>query len=65
MTVVVSKKLIDQPVKYNLEGPWEILPIIADFRTARSRYVRVKAKNAGLSPTGEITAVALDEVVVD
>lgn len=59
------KEAIDQPVKYNLEGPWEILPIVADFRTARSRYVRVKAKNAGLSPTGRPTAVALDEVVVD
>ncbi|MEZ4900420.1 MAG: chitobiase/beta-hexosaminidase C-terminal domain-containing protein [Spirosomataceae bacterium] len=60
------KDAIAQPVKYTIEGSWEILPVVADFRTARARYVRVKAKNAGLHPnTGKSTTIAIDEVVVD
>ena len=64
------KDAIAQPVKYKLEGPWEILPVVADFKTARARYIRVRAKNAGDAPTGHPSAgrpttIAMDEVVVD
>lgn len=59
------KDAIAQPVKYSLEGSWEILPVVADFKTARARYVRVRAKNAGKSPSGQTTTIAMDEVVVD
>lgn len=64
------KDAIAQPVTYPLEGPWQILPVIADFKTARARYIRIRAKNAGLAPeghpsAGRPTTVAMDEVVVD
>ena len=64
------KDAIAQPVKYKLEGPWEILPVVADFKTARARYIRVRAKNAGDAPAGHpsagrSTTIAMDEVVVD
>ncbi|MFN4145076.1 MAG: family 20 glycosylhydrolase [Runella sp.] len=64
------KDAIAQPVQYHLEGPWEILPVVADFKTARARYVRVRAKNAGIAPTnapkaGLPTRIAIDEVIVD
>ena len=64
------KDAIAQPVKYKLEGPWEILPVVADFKTARARYIRVRAKNAGDAPAGhpsagQSTTIAMDEVVVD
>jgi hexosaminidase len=64
------KDAIAQPVDYKLEGPWQIMPIVADFRTARARYVRVKAKNAGIAPAnhpdaGKPTMIVIDEVVVE
>ncbi len=64
------KEAIVQPVKYQLEGPWDILPVVADFKTARARYVRIRAKNAGPAPeghpsAGRPTTIAMDEVVVD
>ena len=64
------KDAIAQPVKYQLEGSWEILPVVADFKTARARYIRVRAKNAGVAPeghpaAGRPTTIAMDEVVVD
>jgi hexosaminidase len=64
------KDAIAQPVKYKLEGPWEILPVVADFKTARARYIRIRAKNAGAAPeghpaAGRPTTIAMDEVVVD
>ncbi|GAB2537369.1 family 20 glycosylhydrolase [Spirosoma aerophilum] len=64
------KEAIAQPVKYDLSGPWDILPVVADFKTARARYVRVRAKNAGVCPTshpnaGEKTWLATDEIVVE
>lgn len=65
------KDAINQPVNYTIEGSWAVLPIVADFRTARARYVRFKAKNAGLSPIdnvegkGKPTSMAIDEIVVD
>ena len=64
------KDAIAQPVTYSLEGPWQIVPVVADFKTARARYVRVRAKNAGAAPeghpsAGRPTTIAMDEVVVD
>nr|WP_293839714.1 family 20 glycosylhydrolase [uncultured Arsenicibacter sp.] len=64
------KDAIAQPVKYSVEGSWEILPVVADFKTARARYIRVKAKNPGPTPqghpyAGRPTTIAIDEVVVD
>lgn len=64
------KDALAQPVKYALEGPWEIMPVVADFKTARARYIRVRAKNAGPAPeghpsAGRLTTIAMDEVVVD
>ncbi|GAB3914231.1 family 20 glycosylhydrolase [Larkinella knui] len=64
------KDAISQPVKYPLEGSWGMLPVVADFKTARARYVRIKAKNAGVAPAGLPreglpTAVSVDEVVVE
>ena len=64
------KDAIAQPVSYPLEGPWQILPVVADFKTARARYVRIRAKNAGAAPVGHPSAgrpttIAMDEVVVD
>jgi hexosaminidase len=59
------KDAIAQPVNYQLEGPWQILPVVADFKTARARYIRVRAKNAGKSPSGQTITIAMDEVVVD
>ena len=64
------KEAIAQPVDYPLEGPWQIMPIVADFRTARARYVRVRAKNAGIAPAnhpnaGQPTMIVMDEVVVE
>ncbi|MFN8348025.1 MAG: glycoside hydrolase family 20 protein [Spirosomataceae bacterium] len=64
------KDAIAQPVTYSLEGPWQIVPVVADFKTARARYVRIRAKNAGLAPAGHPSAgrptvIAMDEVVVD
>ncbi len=64
------KDALAQPVKYELEGPWVIMPIVADFKTARARYIRIRAKNAGPAPAGHPaagrpTTIAMDEVVVD
>ncbi|GAB4039315.1 glycoside hydrolase family 20 protein [Spirosoma jeollabukense] len=64
------KEAIAQPVKYELNGPWDILPVVADFKTARARYVRIRAKNAGVCPAGhpnagEKTWFATDEIVVE
>ncbi|GAB2568180.1 glycoside hydrolase family 20 protein [Spirosoma areae] len=64
------KEAINQPVTYALTGPWDILPVVADFKTARARYVRIRAKNAGVCPAGhpnagEKTWFATDEIVVE
>jgi hexosaminidase len=64
------KDAINQPISYQLEGAWEIMPVVADFKTSRARYVRIKAKNAGLAPegykrSGQPTTIAIDEIVVD
>lgn len=64
------KEALAQPVTYQLEGRWQILPVVADFKTARARYIRVRAKNAGNAPAGHPeagrpTTIAMDEVVVD
>ncbi len=65
------KEAIAQPVTYPLEGPWSILPVIADFKTARARYIRLRARNAGPSTlplpklTDKPSSIALDEVIVE
>ncbi|MCX6216289.1 family 20 glycosylhydrolase [Spirosoma sp.] len=64
------KEAIAQPVVYELNGPWAILPVVADFKTARARYVRIQAKNAGICPpehpnAGEKTWFSIDEIVVE
>ncbi|GAA4454268.1 family 20 glycosylhydrolase [Nibrella saemangeumensis] len=64
------KDAINQPVSYPLEGEWSIMPVTADFRTARARYVRLKAKNAGQTSAdhprpNRPTGIALDEIVVE
>lgn len=64
------KEAIAQPVNYDLNGPWDILPVVADFKTARARYVRIRARNAGVCPPGHPDAgaktwFATDEVVVE
>ncbi|GAB3888378.1 glycoside hydrolase family 20 protein [Spirosoma agri] len=64
------KEAIDQPITYELTGPWDILPVVADFKTARARYVRIRAKNAGVCPAdhpdaGQKTYFSTDEIVVE
>lgn len=64
------KDAIKQPIQYELNGPWDILPVVADFKTARARYVRIRAKNAGVCPpghpnAGEKTWFSTDEIVVE
>ncbi|AUD02920.1 glycoside hydrolase family 20 protein [Spirosoma pollinicola] len=64
------KDAIARPVNYDLTGPWDILPVVADFKTARARYVRIRAKNAGVCPAGhpnagEKTWLSTDEIVVE
>ena len=64
------KEAITQPISYELTGPWAILPVVADFKTARARYVRIRTKNAGVCPAGHPSAgqktwFATDEVVVE
>lgn len=65
------KDAINQPINYKVQGPWQVMPVVADFRTARARYIRIKAKNAGLSPIenvegkGKQTTIAIDEIVVE
>ncbi|GAB3970931.1 family 20 glycosylhydrolase [Spirosoma terrae] len=64
------KEAIAQPIQYELNGPWDILPVVADFKTARARYVRIRAKNVGACPAGhpnagEKTWFSIDEIVVE
>ncbi|MBO0929445.1 glycoside hydrolase family 20 protein [Fibrella aquatilis] len=67
------KEAIAQPINEPLEGPWRILPVVADFKTARARFVRVTVKNYGTVPagpgldrvTGKPAALAIDEVIVE
>jgi hexosaminidase len=64
------KEALTQPINYELTGPWVILPVVADFKTARARYVRIRAKNAGNCPAGhpdagQKTYFATDEIVVE
>lgn len=64
------KEAIARPVTYELNGPWAILPVVADFRTSRARYVRIRARNAGPCPAGHPNAgqktwFATDEIVVE
>lgn len=61
---------IAQPVAYQPEGPWAVLPVVADFKTARARFVRVKARNAGSAPAGmpnegQPTSITTDEIIVE
>ncbi|WP_026261124.1 hypothetical protein [Spirosoma luteum] len=32
------KEAFTQPITYDMTGPWAILPVVADFKTARARY---------------------------
>ena len=64
------KDAIAQPVDVKPEGPWQVVPVVADFRTARARYVRLKAKNAvppvlEKSVAGKSSTIGIDEIVVD
>lgn len=64
------KEAIAQPVNVPLEGTWAVVPVVADFKTAKARYVRLKAKNAGKAPVGhpeagKSTSIEMDEVIVD
>ncbi len=66
------KEAIAQPITVPLEGPWRIVPVVADFKTARARYVRVTIKNYGTVPehpdnerSNKPAALALDEILVD
>ncbi len=65
------KEAIAQPVTYPLEGPWAIMSVVADFKTSKARYVRIRAKNAGPMPAAlsfrpnKATTLAIDEVIVD
>ncbi|HEY0110532.1 MAG TPA: family 20 glycosylhydrolase [Fibrella sp.] len=66
------KEAIAQPINEPLEGPWRIVPVAADFKTARARYVRVTIKNYGTVPesqenerSGRPASLAVDEVIVE
>jgi hexosaminidase len=64
------KEALTQPINYEMTGPWDILPVVADFKTARARYVRIRAKNAGDCPAGhpdagQKTYFSTDEIVVE
>ena len=65
------KDAITQTVNYDLTGPWDILPVVADFKTARARYVRNSGQKRGrLFPpehpnAGEKTWLSTDEIVVE
>lgn len=64
------KDAISQPVNVPIEGPWAVVPVVADFKTAKARYVRLKAKNVGITPAnhpkaGQVTTLAIDEIIVD
>ncbi|RYF77100.1 MAG: beta-N-acetylhexosaminidase [Cytophagaceae bacterium] len=66
------KDAIAQPIDEPLEGPWRIVPVVADFKTARARYVRVTIKNYGNVPeskenerSGKPASLAVDEVIVE
>ncbi|MEZ0484201.1 glycoside hydrolase family 20 protein [Fibrella aquatica] len=66
------KEAIAQPINEPLEGPWRIVPVVADFKTARARYVRVTIKNYGNVPvsaenerSGKPASLAVDEVIVE
>ncbi|MBO0947099.1 glycoside hydrolase family 20 protein [Fibrella forsythiae] len=66
------KDAIAQPIDEPLEGPWRIVPVVADFKTARARYVRITIKNYGNVPeskenerSGKPASLAVDEVIVD
>ena len=64
------KEAIVQPVTYDLNGPWDMVPVVADFKTARARYIRIRARNAGVCPPGHPDAgaktwLATDEIVVE
>ncbi|MCY7357987.1 MAG: family 20 glycosylhydrolase [Rudanella sp.] len=64
------KDAIAQPVNVPIEGPWAVVPVVADFKTAKARYVRLKAKNAGITPAdhpkaGQVTTLGIDEIIVE
>ena len=66
------KEAIAQPINEPLEGPWRIVPVVADFKTARARYVRVTVKNYGNVPvsaenerSGKPASLAVDEIIVE
>ena len=66
------KEAITQPINEPLEGPWRIVPVVADFKTARARYVRVTVKNYGNVPvstenerSGKPASLAVDEIIVE
>lgn len=58
------------PVSYDLNGPWKTEPVELNFKTVRARFVRLKAKNAGLCPVGhpkvgKPTSIGIDEIGVE
>ena len=63
------KEALTQPITYDLTGPWAILPVVADFKTARARYVRSGPKRGRLPrrnpDAGQKTYFATDEIVVE
>ncbi len=67
------KEAIAQPINEPLEGPWRIVAVVADFKTARARFIRVTVKNYGIIPegpglerfSGKPAALAMDEVIVE
>jgi hexosaminidase len=64
------KDVVTLPVSYDLNGPWKAEPIEVNLKSARGRFVRVKAKSAGVCPpnhpnVGEKTWMAIDEIVIE
>ncbi|TAE20845.1 MAG: beta-N-acetylhexosaminidase [Cytophagales bacterium] len=63
------KEAIAQPVNEPAEGTWAVVPVVADFKTAKARYVRLRAKNVGATPAGHPrpgqTSMAIDEIIVE
>lgn len=63
------KEAIAQPVNEPIEGTWAVVPVVADFKTVKARYVRLRAKNYGQTPPGHPrpgqTSMSIDEVIVE
>lgn len=64
------KDAVSLPVSYDLNGPWKVEPIEINVKNGRGKFIKIKAKNAGLCPPGhphegEKTWFAVDEIVVE